>query len=255
MKNNKDKKSGFTLTKLLTIIIIAAVVVIIALIVISIMFGEKAYNIGQKVTLKDGSVWYVIEKSDGSSKTVTLFASQNMKNDGSGWTTKQDEYKIAFDEANVRTTEDNSYCTTPKFGCNMYNSNKTTVTSDSTIKTLVDSSVKDYINNSLKNSDGTDIDSIKLITTEEICNVINASDASNKCNPSLKTDVIINKMYKKVPNWLYSTSYWTMTTTGTYGYGVSTMDTTSSSLIATNASNNETFGIRPVIVTNKSNIK
>ncbi len=254
MKNNKDKTSGFTLTKLLTIIIIAAVVVIIALIVISIMFGEKTYNMGQKVTLKDGSVWYVIEKSEGSSDTVTLFASQNMKNDGSGWTTKQDEYKTAFDEANVRTTEDNSYCTTPKFGCNMYESNKTTVTSDSTIKTLVDSNVKDYINNSLKNNNGTEIDSIRLITNKEICNIIDASDASNKCNQSPKTDVAMNKIYKKVPNWLYSTSYWTMTATGSYGYGVSTIDTTSN-LMAINASDNETFGIRPVIVTKKSNIK
>ena len=58
----------------------------------------------------------VIENSGNDSDTVTLFSSQNIKNDASGWTTVLDEYKIPFDEANDRLQDNNSYCTNPSMG-------------------------------------------------------------------------------------------------------------------------------------------
>ena len=228
----------------------------------------KAYQIGDSVTLKDGTTWHVIEASDSKTETVTLFADQNIKNDASGWTTDMDEYKIVFDEANARTTEKNSYCTNPVYGCNIYaasneiitNGDLTgTVTEDSTIKKFIDSSVTTYINNSLISAGGTAIKSIRLITTSEICNIINNVDSNNDCTmTNADYDSNGNKKlieaFTNIPEWLYSTYYWTMTPGLSNSYYVYSMLTTSyfSTGYAHYAGER---GVRPVIVTLKSNIK
>ena len=219
----------------------------------------KAYKIGDSVTLKDGSIWHVIEASDSNTETVTLFADQNIKNDASGWTITNDEYKIAFDEANARTTEKNSYCTSPEKGCNIYAANGSTVTEDSTIKKFIDSSVTTYINNSLTSIGGTTIKSIRLITTDEICNIINNADSSNNCTID-KAYYISNgnkkliEVFTNVPAWLYSTEYWTMSSCTSDHYNVYRVSI-ASNLYNSYATHYRTFGTRPVIVTLKSNIK
>ncbi len=214
-----------------------------------------AYNIGQQVTLKDNSTWYVIENSDSSSSTVTLFASSNIKNDASGFTTVMDEYKIAFDEANARLTENNSYCISPINGCNMYASNGSTVTEDSTIKKFIDNQVLPYINNSLKANGGTSINSIRLITLQEICNIINATDTSNNCIPITTGSINFKDTYISVPEWLYSINYWTMTLNSSNVNYVYHVDTNFYLNNVAHANNDVKFGARPVIITNKSNIK
>ena len=190
----------------------------------------KAYQIGDSVTLKDGTTWHVIEASDSNTETVTLFADQNIKNDASGWTTEKDEYKIAFDEANVRTIEKNSYCTSPEKGCNIYAANGSTVTEDSTIKKFIDSNVTTYINNSLTSAGGTKINSIRLITKDEY-ELISSND------------------------WTYNTYYWTMTSNTSNSNDVYNTDSLAKTLTYNNAYYAGFHGIRPVIVTLKSNIK
>ncbi len=212
----------------------------------------QAYNIGDSVTLKDGSKWYVIENSETSNDTVTLFASSNIKNDASGWTTEQSEYVIVFDEANARLPENNSYCTNPRFGCNMYAANGSTVREDSTIKKLLDNNVKTYINNSLTSNGGTSINSIRLITVDEICNIINANDSNNNCSLSITGNLKTN--YANVPEWLYFTSYWTMTIKSDV-LSVFYVNTNSTLAFYYAGGTNTSYGARPVIVTNKSNIK
>ena len=220
---------------------------------------HKAYQIGDSVTLKDGSIWHVIESSDSNTETVTLFADQNIKNDASGWTTNMDEYKIAFDEANARTTERNSYCTSPEKGCNIYAANGSTVTEDSTIKKFIDSSVASYINNSLTSVGGTTIKSIRLITADEICNIINNADSSNNCtmdnaNHDSNGYKKLIEVFANVPTWLYSTNYWTIAPDASNFrrvFGVSA----ASHFISCSASFGDTYGTRPVIVTLKSNIQ
>lgn len=224
-----------------------------------------AYNIGDQVTLKDNSVWYVIENSDSSSDTVTLFASQNIKKDASGWSTIHEESVIAFDETNARLTENNSYCTNPNAGCNIYAAQNGivtngdisgTVSEDSTIKKFIDNSVLAYINNSLTANGGTNINSIRLITNQEICNIINIIDSSNNCVPPT-VNINLTSQYVNVPTWLYSTSYWTMTVAINNSWYLYRMDGVAniSALHLNAASNDQAFGARPVIVTNKSNIK
>ena len=190
----------------------------------------KAYKIGDSVTLKDGTTWHVIEASDSNTETVTLFADQNIKNDASGWTTVQSEYAIAFDTSNS----------------NVYAS--------SSLKTIVDDNVKEYISNSLTNAGGTAIKSIRLITTDEICNIINNVDSSNNCvYPSDGSELILTKFVGNI-SWIYSTYYWSMTPHATdsnivYGSNVNGY------FGNIYANNNAIDGIRPVIVTLKSNIK
>ena len=215
----------------------------------------KAYKIGDSVTLKDGSTWHVIEASDSNTETVTLFADKNIKNDASGWTITESEYAIAFDEANARTTEKNSYCTTPNTGCNIYAANGSTVTEDSTIKKFIDSSVTTYINNSLTSIGGTTIKSIRLITTDEICNIVDAMDSTNNCDVGVFGDLSV--LYKNVPTWLYSTNYWTTN----YNQNDSSYVLHIYNIYG-GAGYNEYYaffenidGARPVIVTSKSNIK
>ena len=213
----------------------------------------KAYQIGDSVTLKDGSTWHVIEASDSNTETVTLFADQNIKNDASGWTITESEYAIAFDEANARTTEKNSYCTMPYMGCNIYAANGSTVTEDSTIKKFIDSSVTTYINNSLTSAGGTKVNSVRLITVDEICNIINSIDSSNNCTPTSQGNLA--EMYTNVPEWLYSVSYCTSVPYTPNSFNVYTVISTSKLTSDYTAYNNSTYGVRPVIVALKSNIK
>ena len=212
----------------------------------------KAYKIGDSVTLKDGSTWHVIEASDSNTETVTLFADKNIKNDASGWTITESEYAIAFDEANARTTEKNSYCTTPNTGCNIYAANGSTVTEDSTIKKFIDSSVTTYINNSLTSAGGTKINSIRLITTSEICNIINNASSQNNCDPTATGVLLTN--FIDTPEWLYSTYYWTMTQISDNCQYVIIL-TNNGYLNKHSSSYTVHPGARPIIVTLKSNIQ
>ena len=195
----------------------------------------KSYSIGDSVTLLDGTTWYVIEDSNSSRNTVTLFASKNIKNDASGWTTSKDEYKIFFSKDS-----------------NIYAANGTTVTEDSNIKKFIDGSVKTYINNSLVNVGGIKLQSIRLLTTKEMCNIIDSADSSNNCDPTKAG--VLPTMYKNVPSWLYSAYYWLMTSSevNVYNIAVGNFGVLNASFGADDV---HYRGARPVIVVSKNNIK
>ena len=184
----------------------------------------KAYKIGDSVTLKDGSTWHVIEASDSKTETVTLFADQNIKNDVSGWTTVRSEYAIAFDSDN-----NNDY-------------------DNSDIKTILNNQVKLFLNNSLP----FEINDIRLIESLEVCNIINSFSTNNKCSIS----GTIGDTYENVPNWIYSTTYWTMTHATTDSVTVFDIrDSDVGEFGSAHAMVSSHAGIRPVIVTLKSNIQ
>ena len=94
-------------------------------------------------------------------------------------------------------------------------------------------------------------------------NIINASDSSNNCDSLPASEVTLNEEYTNVPIWLYSTNYWTMTSSNSNTHHVYSVYT-GSNLVHCNAGYNGSngtngnivaYGTRPVIVTLKSNIK
>ena len=87
---------------------------------------------------------------------------------------------------------------------------------------------------------------------DEICNIINNADSSNNC--ILTSYVNFATMYTNVPEWLYSTNYWTITpyvSNPDAVYSVSPPGT----IGPYSACNDNPDGVRPVIATLKSNIK
>lgn len=225
---------------------------------VSTLTSCKDYNIADQVTLVDGTKWYVIAESKCPSTTVTLFASNNISS--SGWTTTG---YMAFDAKNHRTKATSTYCTSST-GCNAYSAVSGTYTNgtksgtvivDSSIKIFLDGTAQTKINNSLISSGGTPIQSIRLITTNEICNIINYLSNSNVCAPPTARTLNIKTLSSSTPTWIYSIPYWTMTpysSNASLVYQINTGGTIGSNF---SAYNDEKYGARPVIVIDKSNIR
>ena len=189
----------------------------------------EEYEIGDAVTLVDGSTWYVIENASSTSATVKLIASDNV-------TTKE------FDTENLRLADTNSYCTNDSYGCNIYQANGSTVIKDSSIKEWLESTYLESLKTSLTTYGGTTEDlSVSLPSMEEL-------GAANESGTFNQTIFTFNKEF------LTSSSYWTKTANNNDTAYVWYIDSTTGKSALTYA-NDTTIGVRPVIVTSKLNIK
>ncbi len=207
------------------------------------------YKIGDSVTLKDGSKWHVLQDSASNQTTVTLLSDYNLNFDGTYDNTcganLDGMYECSvqvFDAANNRLTENNSYCLTPENGCNVYNSNSTTVISDSTVKLWLDNTYTPLLRQSLTLNDGTLEDLVvSLPTMQQLANA--------------DSQVFDQAQITFNSSWLTTTSYWTSTPSNlnsSYVWGVSGRYNNSN---VQYANDNTQFGVRPVVVISKTNIK
>lgn len=190
------------------------------------------YKIGDQVTLKDNNTYHVIENSPSTSATVKLLADTNVN-------TK------AFDTENLRPTGSNSYCTNDEYGCNMYEANGSTVITDSSIKTWLDTGYLPSLKNTLAMNGGTVEDlTVSLPSMEEL---VKANKGSNK--------KFNQTIYTFDTSYLTSSSYWTQTAVkGADTSYVWYIDSTTGKS-AIQYANNTTIGVRPVVVTSKLNVK
>lgn len=210
---------------------------------------KQEYNIGQKVTLKDNSVWHVLESSGSNSATVTLLSDYNLNSDGSyntecgkevnGTTTCSSQ---AFDIENSRLTANNKYCTAPENGCNMYSQNGSSVISDSTIKNWIDSTYAPLLKQSLASNGGTlEGLSVTLPTMEQLAKVDNLQFNQSQITFS--------------SSWVTTTSYWTKTASNLNSSYVWVVVGNYNNAYVQNANDTTQYGIRPMIVTSKLNIR
>lgn len=210
---------------------------------------KKEYSVGQKVSLKDGSLWHVLEYSGSNSATVTLLSDYNLNTDGSYNTECSKDINSttvcssqAFDIENNRPTDSNSYCVTPENGCNIYSQNGSSVISDSTVKTWLDNTYAPLLKQALTLNNGTlEGLTVTLPTMEQLANVDNVQFNQTQITFS--------------SSWLTTTSYWTRTASdlnSSYVWGV--VGEYNNSYVQ-NANDTAKYGIRPVIVTSKTNIE
>lgn len=188
------------------------------------------YNVGDSVTLVDNSTWHVLKKSTSSNTTITLIKDDNITT-------------LAFDTADLRPTATNSYCVTPATGCNAYKGNDSTVLTDSSIKTYLETTYLDSLKQSLNAASGdiTDL-TVSLPSMEDLVKANNSVDSFNQA------------IYTFGDNYLSSTTYWTQTASTLNSSYVWAIDSTSHQSVVKNASDT-TVGVRPVITTSKLNIK
>ena len=191
----------------------------------------EEYNIGDSVTLVDDSTWHVIKKASKNSAVVTLLKDSNVD-------TKE------FDTENLRLTDNNSYCTDPTHGCNMYENNGSTTITDASIKTWLETTYLDSLKSSITQASGTVEDlTVTLPSMEELVKA--NKNTSKTFNQSI---IEFDEAY------LTSTSYWTRTASSinsSYVWYINSANHSS----AVEYANNTTIGVRPVIVTSKLNIK
>lgn len=200
------------------------------------------YNIGDSVTLVDGSHWHVLENSGNTTTMVKLLSDYNLNSDGT-YCTSGSCATLAFDTANTRLTSNNSYCTTPENGCNFYEKNGSTVISDSTIKTWLETNYKPKIISSLTSATGgsTEDLTVSIPSVEEIA----LADSQNF------NQAVLNLTDSK--NYLATTSYWTKTAHNNSSSQVWYVNSNKTTQLQ-QANNDATVGIRPVIKVSKVNI-
>lgn len=190
------------------------------------------YKIGDQVTLKDNNTYHVIEDSPSTSATIKLLADNNIGT-------------RAFDTENLRPQESNSYCTNDTYGCNMYQSNGSTVITDSSIKKWLDTEYLATLKNSLTANEGTtDSLSVALPTMDEL----------------VKANKNINKKFNQTiftfdTSYLTSTSYWTATAFKGNDTSYVWYIDQATGKSALKYANDITVGVRPVVVTSKLNVK
>jgi len=190
----------------------------------------KKYTAGQSVTLVDNSTWHVLKNASKSSATVMLIKDDNVA-------TRE------FDGADLRPTSTNSYCVTDNNGCNVYQKNNSTVITDSSIKTWLETTYLDGLKTSLTTANGTVEDlTVSLPKMEDLVKANNSNSTFNQT------------IYTFDNNYLSSTSYWTQTASNANSSYVWTIDSTTHQSVVKNASDT-TIGVRPVIVTSKLNIQ
>ncbi len=209
---------------------------------------KTEYNIGQKVTLKDGSSWHVLEKSTKNNATVTLLSDYNLNSDGTYNTTCGKDINntticspMAFDIENNRPTATNSYCVLPDTGCNYYRDNGSTVTKESTIKTWLDQTYYPKLKESLTSNGGTDEGLVSTLPTMDQLAKVDSKTFG-------QSQVTFES------HFLTTTSYWTQTpSTQNSSYVWSVVGDYENSYFQY-ANDITKSGVRPVIITSKLNI-
>lgn len=210
---------------------------------------KTKYDIGQAVTLKDGSKWHVLETSPSTSSTVTLLSDYNLNSDGSYNTTCGKNINntticspMVFDTENKRLTENNTYCDLPTTGCNLYSQNGSTVIADSDIKTWLDQTYYPKLKESLTASNSTlDSLNVTLPSMEQLSKV--DSITFNQSQVTFKS------------SFLTTTSYWTQTPSTLNSSYVWTVVGEYNNSYVQYANESTKSGVRPVITTSKLNIK
>lgn len=204
------------------------------------------YKVGDSVTLKDNSHWHVLEQSNNTSTTITLLSDYNLNTDGTYNITCDTNIcsPQAFDVENHRLTETNSYCTSPLNGCNRYEQNGSTVTIDSSAKIFLDTVYLPKLKEALTTAGGTlDNLTVTMPTMEQLA----IADEKTFDQKQVNFD----------SSWISTTNYWTKTPSNldeSTSYVWYVIADNNNSYIQ-NANNNSQFGIRPVIITTKNNIK
>lgn len=199
------------------------------------------YNIGDSVTLKDGSKWHVLENSDSTMATVKLLSDYNLTTTGEYNTTCTGNVcsPMVFDNSNNRSTS--SYCVNSEYGCNYYGSNNTTVLTDSSVKTFLNTTYLSKLKTSLSGNGGnTDNLSVNLPSMEELAKVDGKTFNG--------TAITFNS------SWITSTTYWTSTAYSSNSYYVWNISKQNGNSGIDYANTNNLAGVRPAIVTLKSNI-
>ena len=194
------------------------------------------YTQGQAVTLVDGSTWHVLKNSSSTNSTVKLLKDANVD-------TKE------FDTENLRPQDNNSYCDNDTHGCNIYDNNGSTVIKDSSIKTWLETTYYNTLSSSITTNGGTTEDlTVSLPSMEELVK-------ANKNSSKKFTQTVFTFDTNTDVSYLTSTSYWTKTAVkgndSSYVWYVNSSTGQSAPAYA----NDDTVGVRPVIVTSKLNIQ
>ena len=199
----------------------------------------NSYDIGDRVSLVDGSKWHVLEKATTTDTVVTLISDYNLNGNGSYCTSGTCD-TMAFDS--TRTNTNNTYCTDITNGCNMYEKNNNTVLEDSSIKTWLETTYRPLLEQSILNANGTTED---LVVTLPTMNQI--AKADYKTFDQNVVQVTNN-------NFLVTSTYWTKTpyNNNTSSLWYVSQSTNQNDLIYAN--NSTTIGVRPVITVSKINI-
>lgn len=209
---------------------------------------KKAYAIGEKVTLKDGSSWHVLEKSTNTNTMVTLLSDYNLNSDGTYNTTCGKDTNdttvcspMSFDTANNRLTENNSHCVLPETGCNIYSQNGSTVIKDSTVKSWLDLTYYPLLKQALTTNGGTAEGlTVTLPTMEQLAKV--DSSTFNQTQVTFASSFLTTTSYwTKTPSTLNSSYVWAVVGEYNNSYFQNASDATKS-------------GVRPVITVSKLNI-
>ncbi|MBS7021248.1 MAG: type II secretion system protein [Firmicutes bacterium] len=198
------------------------------------------YDVGQDITLSDGTTWKVIRSNEENPLEVELLSTKNLKKLENG-TYEQDKLDtalnssnaLAFDPNGRRTPlNGNAYCVnSASLGCNEYEMNGTTVTMDSAIKEVVTEYQKQLINQGSISSKS----KVSLITKEQLetlgCDSRADGNTGNCSN---------------APSWVKGTSYWTRSKEGSNAVDVWVLYT-NGDLSYDCASRGTTYGIRPTV--------
>lgn len=192
------------------------------------------YNVGDSITLVDGTKWHVISYSGSDSNELTLFSDYFVKTDGTqyqswdlGWITEadfniNDEYFGKFDDGS-RHNSNNTFCLRnndkngENMSCNVYSKvdgtltkgkSSGTVSEDSYIKKYVDTKfLPNFINNLNNNKGLTSTINARLITIDEIASIeqLSLSEKNILNYKSLTTEEGSLKSLAKInTDWLKS---------------------------------------------------
>ncbi len=184
------------------------------------------YQIGEQITLNDGSKWHVIEGSGITDTSVKILKDESLGT-------------FAFDDAGYRNEATSTYCNAASYGgCNAWKKVEGNYVNNSMSGTVIkNSSLFDYLNTTYK---------LSLIT--------------NGVNGIIGDIGLITKdKYLELKDnnydWLSNNTYWwTMTphtenTVDAYAVGAA------NDVYTTLVTNKDTFNVRPVITINKNSIK
>lgn len=210
---------------------------------------KNEYQVGQSVTLKDGSNWHVLENSSNTNSMITLLSDYNLNDDGTYNTNcgKNIDSVVnctpkEFDATNHRLQDSNSYCVLSEYGCNQYEQNGSSLILDSSIKIWLDTTYLPMIKQSLVNHGG-NVEGLtaSLPTMEQLANADNQSFEQTQINFN--------------SSWLTTTNYWTKTASNQNSSYVWNVVGQYNNSYIQYANNNTQSGVRPVIVVSKQNIK
>lgn len=184
------------------------------------------YNVGDSVTLVDGTKWHVISYSGDDSDSLTIFSDYFVLQDGTQYQSWDIEWPInnlfsitsenfgKFDDG--RLYINNTFCSEPVDGeeytyCNIYEKADSTITiGDRSGTVSEDSYIKKYLNDkflpnlklNLVNNKGLDDSiSVRLMSIDEIANIEELNLSSSSVNNISQKDSLILIANLKT-NWL-----------------------------------------------------